>query len=134
MFLQDDPRRRYRAAIRALVSEDLGLYVERLRKTRRTDPERATVAARVEKLRALLAEIDRDIAALGPSRRELVDDLKTTLGVTQRQVAIRAFPRIHPDRAVARFKKWLHRGKRPRYPDGSPGDRDIRWAIRSFYE
>jgi hypothetical protein len=78
--------------------------------------------------REIRTEISRLAAELEPSRRKLLSALSDR-GITHRQVAVMAWPGVHPDKAAARLKAWASYKS---YPDGSPGDIAIRTAIAAF--
>jgi hypothetical protein len=79
--------------------------------------------------KAKIALLSAELASLlEPSRKELLKDLKPR-GITQKQLAIKAWPEVHPDKAAARVKMWVSAA---RYPDGSGGDIAIRAAIRAL--
>ena len=86
------------------------------------------IDAVVAQLAAKIAFITKDIASPQPSRKDLMDAVKAC-GATRKQLAIAAWPNVHPDQAIERMKMWT-RGAR--YLDGSDGDIAVRTAMRSF--
>lgn len=124
-----------RQAIRGIVSQDRNVIAKRLKALSRRHPERPVLRKQLEKIDALLAEIDQDIAAVSPSRKDILADLRATHGVTMKAVACKAWPSLHPAQALSRIRKWCWpSAKYPRYADGSQCDSDVRWAIRSFHQ